>query len=187
MSGNIVILKNAKKEEIKAYNLLKDILFEDKETVVGDLIEKRLPDIFTKDLSVGVEVTSCEHLSQFLIENRRTLRNKDAEIIMDYYENMSLKDKNLFFNMEFEKILENKIRKIGNYKSCKSINLIIMSDNEEKHYIRRDSLAKIYQSLVEKYKVKYDNLFLYYNNNLYVSINYKFIKLKKVKKDSLEF
>lgn len=187
MNGNVIIYKNAKKEEIKAYYVLKDIFFNDKDTVVGDDISKGLPDIFTEDYSIGVEVTSCEHISQFLKENKKTLTKEEITNLVNYYDNLSLKDKNLFFNGEFENILEKKIRKIGNYKSCKSINLIIMSDNEDKHFIRRESLAKIYRNLVEKYKKKYDNIFLYYNDCLYVEINGQFMKLKKIKFNSREW
>ena len=185
MSDKLILSKNAKNEEIKAYKVLKDIFFYDKITIVGDSPKNYLPDIYTKDHSIGVEVTSCEHISQFLLENKNA-KNNDAKFIINYYDSMSLKDKNLLFNSEFEKVLEKKIKKINNYKSCKSINLIIMSDNEQKPYLHRDSLAKIYHNLIEKHKVKYDNLFLYYNNCLYVEINYKFIKLKKIKLETLE-
>jgi len=88
---------------------------------------------------------------------------------------------------EFEKVLEKKIKKIPNYKSCESLNLIIVSDNENKNYLRRDSLAEIYENLSKKHNKKYNNLFLYYNDTLYVEINYTFVKLKKVKLDKLKF
>lgn len=186
MNDKLILNKNAKEEEIKAYKILKDLFFSNKTTIVGDSPKNYLPDIYTKDHSIGVEVTSCEHISQFLKENNREITNKDAKIVINFYDNMSLKDKNLLFNSEFEKVLEKKIKKINNYKNCKSINLIIMSDNEQKPYLRRESLAEIYHNLVEKYKVKYDNLFFYYNNVLYVEINYQFIKLKKINVEVME-
>ncbi|MBE5746333.1 MAG: hypothetical protein E7359_03495 [Clostridiales bacterium] len=187
MSDNLILKKNAKIEECKAYYLLKDILFFDKIVVVGDDISKNLPDVYTKDLSIGVEVTSCEHISQFLVENYNKTNNKTAQFIIDEYEKLSLKDKNLLFMEEFEKVLEKKIKKIPNYKSCESLNLIIVSDNENKNYLRRDSLAEIYENLSKKHNKKYNNLFLYYNDTLYVEINYTFVKLKKVKLDKLKF
>lgn len=187
MKDNLLINKNAKKEEYKAYKILKDIFFNDIETIVGDSPSEYLPDIYTKDYSIGVEVTSCEHISQFLKENYKDrLAREEVKRIINYYDNMSLKEKNILFNLEFKKVLENKIKKIKNYKNCKSINLIIMSDNEHKSYLRRESLAKIYKKLVEKHKVKYDNLFLYYNDALYIEINCQFIKLKKIKTNTLE-
>lgn len=186
MNNGLVLKKNAKLEECKAYFLLKDVLFYDKVTIVGDDISKNLPDVYTKDLSIGVEVTSCEHISQFLKENYNKTNNKTAQFLIDEYDNLTLKDKNLLFMEEFEKVLEKKIKKISNYKSCKSLNLIIISDNENKNFIRRESLAEIYENLTLKYKRKYDNLFLYYNNTLYVEINYNFIKLKKMKLENLQ-
>lgn len=186
MKEKLILNKNAKQEEIKAYKVLKDIFFNNKTAIVGDSPKNYLPDIYTSDYSIGVEVTSCEHISQFLKENKREIKNNDAKYVINFYDNMSLKDKNIFFNAEFEKVLEKKIKKISNYKSCKSINLIIMSDNENKSYIRRESLAKIYHDLIDKHKVRYDNLFLYYNNILYLEINYNFIKLKKINLNTLE-
>lgn len=191
MNNQLKICKNAKFEEIKAYKILKSVLFYDKITVVGDDAEKFLPDIYTEDFSIGAEVTSCEHLSQFLKETYKNLGrknekfDKNAKFLMNGYDNLSLKDKNILFNEEFEKVLEKKIKKIKNYKKCQSINLIIVSDNELKPFIRRETLSKIYKNLVEKYKVKYDHLFLVYNNCLYVDINYNFIKLKKIKEEDL--
>lgn len=183
VDGTLILRKNAKDEEIKAYNILKDILFKNDIAIIGDNISKNLPDIYTKDFDIGVEVTSCEHLSQFLLDTfskNHKKKGKNVNEIIKLYENLSLKEKNLLFLNEFEKILEKKIKKIDVYKHCKSLNLIIISNLETKSYVRRESLAEIYQKLVLKYNKKYDNLFLFYNNTLYVSINYNFVKLKKI-------
>lgn len=185
---DLVIKQNAKPEEIKAYNILKEYLFNGKKTIIGDSFEKKLPDIYTEDLSIGVEVTSCEHISQYLKEaNKKYPIKKDYGRIINAYDKLSLKDKNLLFNDEFEEVLSKKIKKISFYKNCKSINLIIISDNEDKHFIRRDSLSSIYEKLVEKYSKKYDNLFLFLNDTLYLDINYRFVKIKKYKKNEDEY
>lgn len=187
MKENVIIAKNAKKEEVKAYYILKDTLFNNAEVFIGDNIEKGLPDIYTSDHVIGVEVTSCEHLAQFLAENdyeKQKLNNgrqNRTKKIIEEYSALSLKDKNLLFISEFKKLLEKKIKRIPAYKSVKNISLIIMSDNINKEFIRRDTLSNLYRELVEEYKVKFDNLFLYYNNTLYADVNYTFLKMKKVK------
>lgn len=187
MKENVIIAKNAKKEEIKAYYILKDTLFNNAEVFIGDNIEKGLPDIYTSDHVIGVEVTSCEHLAQFLAENDYEMqkvnigRQNRTKKIIEEYRALSLKDKNLLFISEFKKLLEKKIKRIPAYKSVKNISLIIMSDNINKEFIRRDTLSNLYRELVEEYNVKFDNLFLYYNNTLYADVNYTFLKMKKVK------
>ncbi len=189
VNGTLILRKNAKDEEIKAYKVLKDVLFRNEVAIIGDDISKNLPDIYTQSYDIGVEVTSCEHLSQYLMDTfskKHKKKGEDVSEIINLYENLSLKDKNLLFLNEFENILEKKIKKIDVYKHCKSLNLIIISNLENKSYVRRESLAEIYQKLVLKYNKKYDNLFLFYNNTLYVSINYNFVKLKKIKEETLE-
>ena len=189
VNGTLILRKNAKDEEIKAYKVLKDVLFRNEVAIIGDDISKNLPDIYTQSYDIGVEVTSCEHLSQYLMDTfskKHKKKGEDVSEIINLYENLSLKDKNLLFLNEFENILEKKIKKIDVYKHCKSLNLIIISNLENKSYVRRESLAEIYQRLVLKYNKKYDNLFLFYNNTLYVSINYNFVKLKKIKEETLE-
>lgn len=189
VNGTLILRKNAKDEEIKAYKVLKDVLFRNEVAIIGDDISKNLPDIYTQSYDIGVEVTSCEHLSQYLMDTfskKHKKKGENVSEIINLYENLSLKDKNLLFLNEFENILEKKIKKIDVYKHCKSLNLIIISNLENKSYVRRESLAEIYQRLVLKYNKKYDNLFLFYNNTLYVSINYNFVKLKKIKEETLE-
>ncbi len=189
VNGTLILRKNAKDEEIKAYKVLKDVLFRNEVAIIGDDISKNLPDIYTQSYDIGVEVTSCEHLSQYLMDTfskKHKKKGENVSEIINLYENLSLKDKNLLFLNEFENILEKKIKKIDVYKHCKSLNLIIISNLENKSYVRRESLAEIYQKLVLKYNKKYDNLFLFYNNTLYVSINYNFVKLKKIKEETLE-
>lgn len=185
---DLIVKPNAKQEEINAYVILKEYLFKGKTTVIGDSFLSKLPDIYTEDKSIGVEVTSCEHISQYLKENykKKIEVKKEIGAIIKQYDALSLKDKNILFNEEFEKVLANKIKKIKHYTNCKSINLIIVSDNENKNFIRRESLSKIYEKLVEKYKIKYDNLFLFYNDTLYIDINYKFVKIKKYKQSEDE-
>lgn len=188
VNGTLILRKNAKDEEIKAYKVLKDVLFRNEVAIIGDDISKNLPDIYTQSYDIGVEVTSCEHLSQYLMDTfskKHKKKGENVSEIINLYENLSLKDKNLLFLNEFENILEKKIKKIDVYKHCKSLNLIIISNLENKSYVRRESLAEIYQKLVLKYNKKYDNLFLFYNNTLYVSINYNFVKLKKIKEETL--
>ena len=48
------IIDIARREEIFVYEALKDILFNDKITYVGDDVSSGLADIFTDDLAIGV-------------------------------------------------------------------------------------------------------------------------------------
>ena len=181
-NSNLIIKNNARKDEIKAYFLLKDILLNDKNVIVGDDIANKLPDIYSEDKKIGIEVTSLEHIAEFIKEKYNLSYKKPSKNykdIVDYYENLSLKDKNILFNNEFEILLEKKMKKKTNYASCENISLIIISDNEKKPYIRRESLVEIYRKLCIKYNKKYDNLFFYYNDTLYVNIYNDFVKIKK--------
>ena len=60
----LTISPNAGKEEFYAYLLLQD-LFSGQDVCVGDDGTQKLPDIFAKDRSWGLEVTCCEELNTF--------------------------------------------------------------------------------------------------------------------------
>ena len=57
-----VLIKNqtAKQPEINAAKVLKFCVFKDTELVVGDQAQLKLPDIYSKELSIGIEVVQME-------------------------------------------------------------------------------------------------------------------------------
>lgn len=190
---NYVIKDNAKLDEIKAYFVLKDVLFKDKLTLIGDDWRKMVPDIYTKDLSIGVEVVSCEHISSYLHEtlilsNPKKVNRVSLEFcnnLINEYENLSLKDKQLLFNAEFEKQVSKKLRKIENYSGVEDLNLFVMSDNENKNFIRREILLDLYKNACKGRKKVFHKLYFYYNNKLFVSTNGENFKKISVKSDIL--
>lgn len=188
-----IVKDNAKLDEIKAYFVLKDILFTNKLTLIGDDYQKLVPDIYTKDLSIGVEVVSCEHISSYLHETL-ILSNpkKVSRVSLDFcnnllneYNNLTLKDKQLLFNAEFEKQVSKKLRKIENYSGVCELNLFVISDNETKNFIRRDILLEIYKNACKGRKKVFNKLYFYYNNKLYVSQNGENFKKIAIKNDIL--
>lgn len=190
---NYIVKDNAKLDEIKAYFVLKDVLFQDKLTLIGDDWRKLVPDIYTKDLSIGVEVVSCEHISSYLHETLILSNPKKVnKVSLDFcnnlineYENMSLKDKQLLFNAEFEKQVSKKLRKIENYSGVKDLNLFVISDNENKNFIRREILLELYNNACKGRKKVFHKLYFYYNNKLYVSTNGEDFKKISIKNDNL--
>lgn len=188
-----IVKDNAKLDEIKAYFILKDILFENKLTIIGDDYQKLVPDIYTKDLSIGVEVVSCEHISSYLHEtlilsNPKKVNKVSLEFcnnLLSEYENLSLKDKQLLFNAEFEKQVSKKLRKIENYSGVEDLNLFVMSDNENKSFIRREVLLQIYNDACKGRKKVFHKLYFYYNSKLYVSVDGESFKKISVKNDML--
>ena len=72
MNNLLRIVDTARKEEIFAYEVLKDFVFYDKITYIGDDVQNGLADIFTDDYTIGVEVISCERR----VVHKFTERNK---------------------------------------------------------------------------------------------------------------
>lgn len=190
---NYIVKDNAKLDEIKAYFLLKDLLFKEKFTLIGDDYQKLVPDIYTKDLAVGVEVVSCEHISSYLHEtlilsNPRKVNRVNLEFcnnLLNEYENLPLKEKQLLFNAEFEKQVTKKLRKIENYSGVEDLSLFVMSDNENKNFIRREILLNIYNNACVGRKKVFHRLYFYYNKKLYVSVNGENFKKVSIKNDIL--
>lgn len=57
---NVTVTETAHKEELRACVILNKYLFDGKSVVVGDNSTENVPDIWTADRDLGVEVTTCE-------------------------------------------------------------------------------------------------------------------------------
>jgi len=177
--------KNAKQDEIKAYHILFWHLFQDKEVVVGDDHSKRLPDLYTEDLEIGVEVVSCEQFTTYLVDDYiRDAKHITPESLQAVksaqrkFNSLSLKNKHLLFNAIFEENIAKKLRKIDNYAGVESRYLFVISDAEQKNYIRRSKLIEIYNKCCKEAGRKFDGLYLFYNKKLYQLFDNEFKEIK---------
>lgn len=80
-----VLIKNqtAKQPEINAAKVLKFCVFKDTELVVGDQAQLKLPDIYSKELSIGIEVVQMERaedLDTKYIWNEMEKNNGDFDL-----------------------------------------------------------------------------------------------------------
>lgn len=189
------IKPNAQKAEIFAYFLLKDSVFLNKKTIIGD--ELKHPDLYTQDDFVGVEVVCCENPSIFfkhenILNNEAVVFdetllkfvNKSAINSNRYSLGMKYKFGSTFYTSpasqkkldERKKVyierlrynLENKHKKLnrGNYSACAHRNLFIFSDYSKKNYISLDEIIDICQDVRKDYDKTFDNIYIAFNNNL---------------------
>lgn len=189
------IKPNAQQSEIFAYFLLKDNVFKNKKTYVGD--STYTPDIYTYDYKIGVEVVRCENPSTFYyyahifndpnyVFDKTKLRfvykknsNKRFKIALKYKTNSpfylapSTMPKVLNKKQEFINALiynlnqKHKKLNAGNYNSCQSKNLFIFSDYEKKDYISVEEVVEICQEIRSQFPKTFDKIYLAMNSKLY--------------------
>lgn len=195
-----IIDTGARKEELYAYLLLKDYLFQNKQVRIGDNGQNGLPDVYSTDFQVGLEVTRAETPKTFEIASKLfgTLKNNDFDTTSLRF--VSHKPKHNHLKQakglaganyktrnryeaytseqvldEFEFVLNKKFSKLNNRESYNAVqkkNLIILSDYIYKDFITIEDYKDIYDNVATQYDIKFDNVFITLNNELY-AINAK--------------
>lgn len=178
---NLRIIDTARREEIFVYEALKEIVFKNKITYIGDDIANGLADIFTDDLTIGMEVVTCERrvIHKYTERNKLPIKfSMNIKSKRPVYK--SKQEKYSFYKLEQDEFYQNlrtninkklRLLKHGNYMGTKEIYLCICSVYEDKPYIDVKKIATIYKEGTEKLKVKFDMVFLLVNNTLYMINN----------------
>lgn len=174
MKDYLRLLDTARKEEIFAYETLKDFLFNKKITYIGDDIENGLPDIFTDDFLIGVEVVTCERrvIHKYTEKNRLpikfSMKIKSDKIVNRGGQKIRQSEQDEYYqNLRINIAKKLKLLKQGNYSGTKNIFLCILSVYEKKPYIDLNVVAKIYFEETKKLNIKFDMLLFIVNKTLY--------------------
>ena len=183
MEKYLRIIDTARREEIFAYEALKDLLFRDVVTYVGDDTKNGVADIFTDDMSIGVEVVTCERRTIHKFTEKNKLPINFSMKVRDKVKSHRVRPESsqvdeeaeLYHNMKLSVFKKLRKLKQGNYSGTEQIYLCICSVYEDKPYMDLSKVAGIYKEGVEKTGVQFDAVFLIVNKNLYMINNeYRF-------------
>lgn len=189
------ISPRANKEELYAYFVVKDYLFKNKDTFVGETgVTLGEPDLMAADGSVGCEVTTCETRSTFDLayklfgalknENFSTKKLKFINPIRKYkrFEPkekavFKIKSKNVEFNKSSDEILEaleyvliKKLTKLNNnsYYAPHKIYLIVLSDFANKKMVSIEQYKQVFDNVSANFDKQFDGVFVTFNDQLYL-------------------
>ena len=187
-----ILRQNYHREELYAYLLLKDVLFQDRVALIGDDGTHGVPDLSTMDRKVCCEVTVSETMSVFdvirkmflgpiekpeidklKLANVKYVNIKPAHIQPAEYKldkvGLSSEEKEEYLK-HFEYILRKKIIKLnkGTYRKSEKTFLIVLSDFKQKNNIHLSEIQAIYKNTVNNYRKKFDGVFVTLNNQLFL-------------------
>lgn len=180
----LIINAEAKLPEINAAKLLKDCFFKKTTLIVGD--KTKLPDIYTEDLSVGIEVvqmdTKNDLTSKYLLVaiekhdgNYNKIINGCKQNILNYYhliknDNMVVgfygkrrPHSKVWMDETYCNNINNKLDKLnkGNYINIKKeIDLCILIVHRTKHKFDADLIAYHYNQIKKRYKKSYHKIYV---------------------------
>lgn len=200
---NVTTNKTARIEEVLAYIICKDYIFKDMECAIGD--KANLPDIYSKDYLVGLEVAVCETYEtlkkiegnfQGNLENlakyfkkKKTFKYNKTSYLNEYFKQVNPSEE---YFAKLNDILNNKLQHQEDnvYHKCKNNYLIILSCFEDKKYLNTQQLIETIKQKAGLFKNKYNGIFvslgdklLFFDKNLNSKI-LSDINLHKNKKDS---
>lgn len=186
--------KNACKEELYAYLMLRKHIFNNKHVIIGDEGQNGLPDIYSDDFKIGLEVTVAEEASSFEIickffgsvtqsnfdkNNLKFISNKNyshlklANISKKQKLRMRKKVEDMSLDGildSFAQILHKKLVKLNTksvYSKVKSPNLVVLSDFIPKDFVTIEDYKDVYDEISEMFDKKFDNTFIFLNNEIY--------------------
>lgn len=180
---NVDINKTARTEELLAYIICKDYIFENKECKIGDSSFPNCPDIYATDLSVGAEVVVCENYDtlkriekyfQGNIETKPPLKRPNKKTLdifklpqglTDYRQYISDQDE---YMQKLNDVLFDKLSNQQNnqYRACKKVNLIIMSCFDDKKYITPNMILNTLKEYIELFDNRYNAIYFVLGNHL---------------------
>ncbi|MBO5885029.1 MAG: hypothetical protein J6Q51_04460 [Clostridia bacterium] len=176
------INKTARTEELLAYIICKDYIFEDKECKIGDSSFPNSPDIYATDLSVGAEVVVCENYDtlkriekyfQGNIETKEPIVRDKKKLtpfvlpnwVTEYKQYITDKDE---YMQNLTTVLFDKLTNQQNnqYRACKNVNLIIMSCFADKKYISPKMILNTVKEYAELFENRYNSIYFVLGNYL---------------------
>lgn len=192
------INKTAKSPEIIVAKLLGDCFFNDKTLMVGDDYNLKVPDIYTEDLSIGIEVvqidTDADLDSKYIwkeMEKNGEDYNATKKFCYDNYHekypgkyNLTEKEGKVFCNYAgkfvhnktrmqdlYCKNIKNKLEKLnkGHYSAIeKETDLCILIIYKTIRKFNADFIAYCYKHMEKKYKKSYNKIYIIESNKTYV-------------------
>lgn len=189
------INKTAHKEELYAYLMLSDNLFKNRKVYVGDAGDgySNLPDLYTEDFKIGVEVTMCERRCVFemfskmigpMKENdfnvnslkfavdpvakfKRAVFKEGHRYLRKKRENNQVYKKGVLSDLEY--ILTKKLTKLnkGYYNGVKNKYLLVVSDFAKKSNYNAVDYKNLYVKLAKKFDKKFEGVFFLLNEKMY--------------------
>lgn len=188
------INKTAKPPEIIAAKLLGDWFFKDKNLIVGDASTLNLPDIYTEDFSVGIEVVQLDRGADL---DTKYIWQKMKETLEDYNEikkfcddkhsgkyNLVEKEGKVcyFYSSEvnhsktwmkesYSVNIRKKLGKLnnGNYSGIKTeIDLCIIIVYKIIRKFDVELIAYFYKQIEESYEKSYDKIYIIESNKTFV-------------------
>ena len=151
-----------KPEEKFVCKLLEDTIFKGYEFEVGDNIPKGIPDLYSKALKVGIEVTKAE-LNEDHEYDSKSLKINRSNIHLGKFRNI---DYHLvYFRKEIEKKLD-KLNK-GNYFGCEKVHIVFLNIKRAKSDSQIRKVKIIYDKLVRKYRQSFESLIVITSSNVY--------------------
>lgn len=197
MDDFLRIVDTARKEEIFVYEALKEILFKNKITYIGDDVANGLADIFTDDLSIGVEVVTCERkqIHKFTEKNRLpinfSMNIKSDKLVskgnIEKFQNYKFQQNEFYNNLKISITKKLTLLKQGNYMGTREIYLCICSVYEQKPYIDLEKVVRIYRECVNTIKAKFNLVFLLINKNLYmINAEFKFALMEDFENSNIK-
>ncbi len=191
-----VLIKNqtAKQPEINAAKVLKFCVFKDTELVVGDQAQLKLPDIYSKELSIGIEVVQMERaedLDTKYIWNEMEKNNGDFDLTKKFCdENFPNKyhleehnGKVVCFIVNgkshridwmkpiYEREINKKLVKLnnGNYSGITNeIDLCISIIYRAKKLYDAKLIAYCYRQIAAKFQKAFNKLYIIESNKLFI-------------------
>lgn len=186
------ISDNARHAEIQAYVYLRNVIFGNSKTFVGDDIKHNRPDIYTLDNKIGVEVTLCETVYTFQ-SIKKSLNYPLLLPVKSKYKTTVLK-RNIEHLKEFdtkeyyyESLKERFTDKIltlsgGQYSACQDNYLIILSTYKKKEYFDISVVKEVYEEARESCRAKCEEIDREFQDykNIYVVHDFKLYELSSM-------
>lgn len=190
-----IVSPRTNKEELYAYFVIKDYLFNNKNVFVGETgTTLGEPDLMATDNSVGCEVTTCETRATFELAYKLfgVLRNDNFDTKKLKFINgpkkfkrfepkekavFKIKSKNVEFNKSSDEILEaleyvltKKLTKLNNnsYYAPHKIYLIVLSDFANKKMVSIEQYKQVFDNVSANFDKQFDGVFVTFNDQLYL-------------------
>jgi len=153
---------NVKPEEIFVSKILEDTLFKGYQFKVGDNIPIGLPDLYSNDLEIGIEVTKAE-LTEDHEYDSKSLKINRNDIHLGKFRNID------YHLMNFEKEIEKKLVKLnnGNYFGCRKIHIVFLTIKRAKLDYQIQKVKELYEELLNNYSNSFESLIVITSSKVY--------------------
>lgn len=168
---NVKLNKTARREEVMAFVILKDILFEQSNFFIGDNLNINMPDIYSQDGLIGAEVVTCETFNNYKKAEKFKLGNvfdnvliKNKKKLSSYKPSVQLEEfmpQNQEYYFNLQSVLKDKLQNIStNHYSCHDMYLIVLSNLGNKKDISISQVFEICKQENNKCLQRYKGIFI---------------------------